>query len=371
MKAGNISTGQVVILLVVSRCFTILNYAPAFETQHEPSAVLLGNILGFLIQLFAIIPALVLFHRFPNQNIITAAYNRWKPLGWIFAILYCLMCLVQLTGSIIGFQYFMTNAVYPNASILFIVLSMTIACFFCARWGLEGIARASGIIFVFLLASLAFISIASFDKISLLNIHPILNDPVGSVLQAAQESISKNIEVYLLILIFPKLKGSVKKCSYLYLAAGFILLETLDFVLFTILGEFANTQTFPFYTLASIAETNILQRLDSLHMMIWVFTTFARITLLAVIANYCIRMVLPQKAHKFTLPVMLILCSAAAIAISYFMEIFSSVNAQTSIFTLLLTTGFPLLMLCITKRTKKERKTDAKKERFSAASDPE
>lgn len=371
MKSGNISAGQVIILLFVSRCFNIFNFVPVFAQQSESGAILLGNILAVGIQLLIMIPSLILFGRFENQNVITVAYNKWRPLGWIFAILYFTIILLQAAGSLIGFEYFMTNAVYTNASILAIVLSMSVVSFWCARNGLEGIARSSIIFFVFLLASTLFITAASIEKIDLLNIHPILNDPVGSVIQVALTNTSRNPELFLLPLIYPKIKGSIKKCSIWYILAAFIMLEGLDFLLLSILGDYGFTQTFPYYTLASIADTALLQRLDSLHMMVWVFTAFIHTALLIVIGNYCIRMVLPQKAHKFTLPVMFLVCTTIATVFGYHMDILYRTNTSSSVVILFLVAVPPLLMLLITKRKKKEAQHAKSQESFTVVSDAE
>lgn len=369
MKAGKIGAGQVIILLLVSRCFSILNYAPVFEKHYESTAVLYGNLLGALIQLLIILPPLILFSRFPGQNAISVAYDRWKPLGWLFVFLYGLESLAQLAGGVVGFQYFMTNAVYPNSSIYFIVISMMLCCFVCARWGLEGIARASTILFLFLLASVTFISIAGFSRVSLLNLHPILESPLSSIWQAALHSVTRNSELYLLILIYPQIRGSVRTCSFGYIAASFVLLEFLNFILFSVLGSYANTQTFPFYTLASIAETQILQRLDSLHMMAWVFTAFVRTTLFAILSNYCFRSVLPQRTHKWILPISFILCTTAAIWVGGSMELLKQINTTSAIAVILMTGGLPLLLLCITKRKKKEGNKRAKEKHFTVVPD--
>ena len=371
MKTGNVGAGQVVILLFVSRCFNILNYVPVFAKQSEGGAILLGNLLAVLIQAAILIPSLLLFGRFENQNVVTVAYNKWKPLGWIFAILYFAIILLQAAGSLVGFEYFMTNAVYTDASILAIVLSMSAVCFWCARNGLEGIARSSVIIFVFLLASCLFISAASIDKVNLLNIHPILNDPADSVIQAALVNTSRNPELFLLPLIYPKIKGSVKKCGIGYILAAFAVLEGLDFLLLSVLGDYGFTQTFPYYTLASIADTTLFQRLDSLHMVVWVFTSFIHTALLIVVGNYCIRMVLPQRAHKFTLPAMFVFCTVAAVAFGYHIETLYEVNTSSSVAIVFFTAVPPLILLCITKRKRKEAQHAKGQESFTVVADTE
>lgn len=345
------------ILLFVSRCFNIMNYVPAFSQKLENSAVLLGNLLALFIQLLLLLPALALYRRFDGQNVVTVAYNRAKPLGWAVAFLYFAVTLAQLAGTLVGFEYFMTDAVYPNASVVFIIVTMSLACFLCGRHGLEGITRASAIVFVFLLLSAGFICAVSLRSIDPCNFHPMLGDPVPSVLRAAFESIGKASELFLLILLYPKVKGSQGKCSLGFVAASFLMLEVTALIVQGVLGEYADTQTFPYYTLASVSDTRLLQRLDSLHMMNWVFSAFIRCTLLVIIGNYCVQMILPQRTHKFILPAMFLLTTGAAVAVGYSTEILGGLNATSAYGAgvLLLTAGLPLLLLLLTKRKRKER----------------
>lgn len=355
MKQGNIGAGQAVILLLVSRCYNMLNYIPAFDEKTDGMAILYGNLLAAVIQLLLLVPALLLYRKMEGQNVITAAYNVWKPLGWVFAFCYFLSSLAQLAGTFMGFEYFMVNAVYPNASAVFIIVTLSLTCFWCGRGGFEGIARAGAIVFVFLLLSLGFISAVSVASMDLYNFHPILSDPAAAIFRAALSNISKSSELYLLILMYPKIKGSVGKSSLGLIASAFLLLEITGLVLQGVLGEFALTQTFPYYTLASITDTSILQRLDSLHMMLWVFCAFIRCTLLVILSNYCIRMILPQKAHRFVLPVMFVISTGAAVLLAYSTEYLKALNTANSMggVVALLTAGFPLLMLLIPRRRKR------------------
>ena len=347
MPEEKISGVQAVVLLFLSRAFQTLNYIPAFHDAPDGMSTLWGTGVALVIELLILIPALLLEQRYRGQNVITVGYNRWKPLGMIFALLYAFTMLLQLVGSLAGFEYFLTNAVYPNSSAVFIVLTMCAACFWAAGRGLEGLGRAAGIVFVFFLLSVLLISGASMSSIDMLNVRPSLDNPLGSAFRAGIISVSKTSEIFLLLLLFPKIKGNKTKCAFGLTISVFLFDLVTSFLLLAVLGKFGQTQTFPYYTLASVSDVFIFQRLDSLHMAIWTFITFLRLTLLIGLIVYCMKMVLPMKTHKAVLPVLFVVTVGASIWLSYSTAILEASNLNTSILVVLLTAILPLSMLLL------------------------
>lgn len=354
MPDEKISGPQAVILLFLSATFNILNYIPAFNGHVDGMSFLIGMGIAAAVEFLALIPALLLSRRCEGENVVTAAYSKWRPLGVFFAVIYALQTLLQLIGSLIGFEYFLANAVYPNSSAAFIILTMCAACFFAERMGIEGLARAASIIFVFFLLSTLLISFGTIGNANINNLRPTLEQPVALAVQSGLNFVSKTAELYLFLLLFPKIKGNKVKSGIGMVLLIFLFSALTSFLVVAVLGDFGQTQTFPYYSLASISDISVLQRLDALHMTIWVFVAFLRITLLANVSNYCLQMVLPLKAQKYSLPALFLISAIVATVGGYFPEILPNINISSSVITLTLTAGFPLLLLCFTKRRKKE-----------------
>lgn len=78
------------------------------------------------------------------------------------------------------------------------------------------------------------------------------------------------------------------------------------------LGDYAKSQRFPFYTVTKIAEVSIFQRLDSLHVALWVFMALVRLSLFLEVAGKSLARMLPQKASKYTVGA----CAALAAVLS-------------------------------------------------------
>lgn len=355
MTSDNISGKQAVLLLLVCHSFQLMNFIPAFNRVDDPTARMYSAILSILFHLALFIPGILLYRRFPGQNVITVAWNRWKPLGRLYAGAYALVMIIHAAGTTAAFQYFLTNTVYPNANVTFIALSILVCGFACIKSRFEGIARAGSLIFWFLLISLLFICIVSLPSVNLFNVRPILDDPAQSIWDSVLVDTSQYTELLCLLLLFPKIKSSKGKCVFWLIVSCGIIAAVMNFFILSVMGEFSKTQTFPYYTLASISETRLLQRLDSLHMMIWTFTAFLRITLLLILASYCLKLLLPAKLHKSANPIIFLLVASLSVFAGNSVQILQLGNQNNGSIIITLLVGLPLFLLFITKRKGKEK----------------
>ena len=113
------------------------------------------------------------------------------------------------------------------------------------------------------------------------------------------------------------------------------------------LGDYAKSQRFPFYTVTKIAEVSIFQRLDSLHVALWVFITLVRLALFLEVSGKSLARMMPKKASKYAVAV----CAALAAVLSGILtEKPDVLEALGNFFAggvpvLLLTVLLPLLLL--------------------------
>lgn len=357
MTNSKIGTGQLVILLCLSRLCNFLNYVPAFSDPIEGKSMLYGTVIALFLNGLLLIPVLMLNKRFPGENILDITYKKSKFIGTLLSLFLFLLSLVILIGTVVGFEYFMTNAVYVNASIIVIIITMCVACFFGAQSGLEGLARASGIIFVAFLAGAIFIAVASVPLVDLLNIKPIIESPIASSIKYGLELTSKNAELYVFILLIPRTRGNIIKAAIGYLLLSFMLIFATNFLIQSVLGDYFSSQTFPYYTLTTIVETKIFQRLDAIHMTLWVFISFIRISLFMLMANYSLRYILPKKTKKISLPLILIVSIFAACLIGNSTQSLNDISVKTPWIIISLVTIVPMILLFITPRREKNHES--------------
>lgn len=355
MTDEKISGAQAVTLLFLSQAFNTMNDIPAFHDVPDGMSQLWGAGIALLIQLAALAPALLLERRYPGQNAILVGYGRGRPLGTALAALYAAALFVQLAGSLTGFEYFLTNAVYPDASILLIVLTMCATCFWASRRGLQGLARSGTFICAFFLVSLVCIAGGTLNSVDLLHLRPDLTDPVGNAFRAGLSIVARSSELYLLPLLLPHIRGGRIACALGLVLSGCLFRLAASFLITTVLGEFGWNQAFPYYTLASVSDLSIFQRLDALHMAIWTFIAFVRLTLLIQVVDRCLKMAFPLRTHPFLLPALFVLTAAGAVWLGLSTELIEPLNSNRGIVVLALTAGVPLLLLLLPARRRKTK----------------
>ncbi|MEG0570195.1 MAG: GerAB/ArcD/ProY family transporter [Oscillospiraceae bacterium] len=348
MQKVKVSGFQIVSLLFLSRVFNVMTYIPVFAQKMEGTTLLLGNLLGFLGQFILIIPAIIFYDVYKGKNVITVAYEKFNKFGIIIAAVYLIMMVLGAIGSLVGFEYFMVNAVFGDISAQFLIITMCIATFYAAIIGIEGLARVSTIIFVLFFISTIVIITGSLKSASLLNITPIIDDDFSDILKCGLLSLSKNAELVLLIILFPNVKSSFKKCSFWLMSLSYVAIEVMAFLILAVLGKSWQDQTFPYFTLTSIAELSIFQRLDTLHMTMWVLISFLRISAFIIAANWILKQMLPYKKRKFSVLILIAIIPTLAIITSQNTSLMMAVNPTfgTSIILALELFIIPLILVC-------------------------
>lgn len=299
-----ISGSQAIILLLLCRMFYTVFFTPSYAQDIEVSAILVGDLIALLVSLILLIPLLILFGKRGQCNdLILECWGMSPAFGMAVVIYDTALLVMVIIATASRFQTFITNVVFPQTTALVILITFFIACIYAAAMGLEGVARAASIIFVLFLLSLGMILLFSGDKIEWVNLRPFHEKPVESLWKSISANISKNMEFVILILIYPKVKGTFWKISISYLAISGIIIALAGGVTILVLGEFTVKQLFPFYTVASIIENKIIQRMDALHMSLWVLISFIRVTVYLLMASDLIKKLLPEKQKHFSLPI--------------------------------------------------------------------
>lgn len=350
MSNSKVTATQVAILLFLSRSFNVLNYIPAFSNTVQGIPIFIGAFIALIIQFIIMIPAFILYKRFDGSNVIDVALNKNKYLGSIISIIYFIIIIFNVIGSISGFTYFMTDAIYPNSSIIFIVISISTVCFIAAKYKLEGLARTSTIIFVYFIVGIIIICITSIKSFQFLNIRPLIDESITPIINATKEVISTTSESFIFILLIPLIKGNPKKSIKSFFLMTFVFIEIINVFLAGVLGEFGRNQTFPFFSLATIAQTSLFQRFDSIHMTLWVIVSFIKITLFILVGFYCLKSIIPKKIHGISYFITFLICVIGSSLLSSNNLIFYSINMSSTVIIITLTTIIPLVLLLITKK---------------------
>jgi len=298
MTQSKISGGQVVLLLYLSRMFTLLAAAPLSERGEIGGGMAaVAALASFGFQLLLFYPGGKLMEQHGGQNFAQASAEVFGRAGKACALLFWLVLMVQAGLSAAEFEGFLLTAVYEDAPGGLFSLLFLAAAIFGAAVGLEAFARFSvfGLtLFLFLLVSL-FAGLLPDVRISELFAAQVPSVPV--FLRTAWSFASGNLELLCFFLLLPQIRGersSGKGLFYLwsglYLLTGTALLLLVTCV---IGGSSDQGRLYPFYTLAMAAEGTLLARMDAVHMSVWSVLGLLRCCLLLYCANIALRCALP------------------------------------------------------------------------------
>lgn len=352
VKHGQISSAQLVMVMVVSRMFTVITYTPVYTTKPEITAAFLGELCSTLVLLAICIPMLLLFRK-TQEDILTLSYRVGPRFGFLVFLFLFLGTMLSAINTLVQFQFFMVNAVFINASSVVIVLTMLIAAVYAAAMGLEGLARVGSIFFLMVLIFLVTIGMTLFDRIDLLNLKPLLNEPWKTVLFVAWGDTTRNMEVIPLLVLAPQVKGKLTHTIFYYVLWSSLMLGVISFLVTTILGEFTFRQTFPFYMISSVIDSKVIRRFDALHMIIWVLTAMLRLALFLLTGNQLLKRVLPKRLSGWGIFIEGLLTLGCALWLSSSLQytnwIYQLIGNGWMI--LLLSVVLPVILLLLKKRT--------------------
>lgn len=190
----------------------------------------------------------------------------------LIRLLYTLFFLFISSGTLTYFADFM-QAEFPEIASPYIVIFIlaAVGCY-CARLGIEGIARSGvivlGVVFV-LVVTMAAVSEGDFDH---LNLEPVTPEDVPGILEYTVKDLSAAWWLPMFAALAPHLSGSAKKTAAAYLISKLVILEGLFLLVILMLWNFVNVIGYPILALGAYAKTDFIQHFDSINMFVWTLT---------------------------------------------------------------------------------------------------
>lgn len=276
MEQRKISIVQLVILLFLCRSFNQLSADILNVTGHYGMEHLLAIPLALAIQAALAVPAFLLIRK-SGRGLTGAAFLTLGKGGIVFALFSCTYLLLAAGITVYNLAAFLANAIYPRSSAVFFIITLVVAGMYAAHLGLEGISRSSVILFGLFLLSLTLTFLGVADRVNMLNLRPLMEGSGSTILEGAWRICARSSTVYLFVLLSARASGKKAKGFGWYLAAVGLMMELVGFFVSTVLGELAVSEAYPFFMLTTVAQISIFQRMDALHVAIWVMVSFLRV----------------------------------------------------------------------------------------------
>lgn len=341
MKTNQISALQLVLLLFLYHSFNMFTAATHNVTGNYGLTHLLAIPVAVFLQVLVVLPAWILADKCRRSPAEAALWTLGKP-GILYPVLSSFYLLWVMSFTVYSMAEFMVNAIYPGSSSMFFIATMLICALYAAYLGLEGIARSALIIFVLFVLSILLTIFGVMDRVNLINIPPFPMEEISSVLTGAWKIMARSSGIIIYLLAAPYVRSKAKRGFWIMLLSIAAFMELVTFLVSGVLGELGRTQAYPFFMLTTIAEVSILQRMDALHVAIWVMVSFLRIALCLWLIRQQLLICLPLKQQadkaKWLLPIVAFLGLIFAAAMNENRLLSSRVLA-------IFTTGLPILLL--------------------------
>ena len=276
IKLPKISGGQLIILLVISRMFSMFTYKPTvynISATAAAAAVLVSIFINFMIFL----PTLSILKKYKGRNVSDCAYLSLGSAGKIYNFFVLIVCLFLSVECITQFDIFMTSTIYVDASPAFFIIPIIIAAIYICRLGIESMARMAGFIFSGLIITITIIIVAVSPEISTVWVEGAGRGDVTGFFEVLRENVFGATEIIPFMILASYTKQSYKKSIVWFCVITGVLFEVISFLTFTVLGNYRETVMYPFYTVAAAAEKALSERFNSAYVVLWVFMAVVKL----------------------------------------------------------------------------------------------
>ena len=164
-----------------------------------------------------------------------------------------------------------------------------------AFYGIQAIARSAAIIAVFVVATILLAALALLPRMELINFPPLLYDGGSPVLAGALEELPRSMELAVLGLLIPYVKGSLIKGSLWWIGIFTAVALVIQATVVGVLGDFGAMELFPYYTVLTTVQVSVIQRLDIVATAIWVGALFLKMAFFGMLFTDCFQRVTGQK----------------------------------------------------------------------------
>ncbi|MNB83855.1 Spore germination protein YndE [compost metagenome] len=290
---------------------------PRYMANAGGSGAPLVAIGGTALAFVGLLPAVLLCQRFPRENLFL--FSR-KLVGRVPAdLLTAIVCLLFLVVTALTARQFGEVALivlFRKTPIEAVILILLLLCLFASRRGVIKFAQIHFFYLPLIILPLAGIILASLRDIDHLNLLPVISGNAHSFFKGSVASSSLYQSSFIFILLVPFMKRPRRTLGVMSAAVGTIgILYAL--IAASVVGMFGAEETkLLFYpTLEAARSTsiggNVLERLDALFIIIWVFSVFTSAYSTFYLSAYSLRTLLSlrdqRSACSFLLPVVFLL----------------------------------------------------------------
>ncbi len=302
---------QLGAILTVSRIFSEATTIPDTNIVYgmQRYSVI---ILSFVLTFIACIPIFIIARKYEGSGFIelTASKSRWAAIA--FGIIYVIASLYIMTETTVRLNYYATSTIFDSAPAAVLLLFVAGVCIYATVKGLQALTRTGIIVAAGFALLLILVVIALFPLVRFNHLYPAFVERPDSFLGEVLSEFTQNCETVIFAVLCRRVRKDAHRSIYLYLPASCAVLLLMTFLYNTVLGEYLTEVNFPFYTLSSISDISILQRLNGVDVVIWLMAAIVRLSLLAITIREIIRLITGKRTIALWSGIAAVLITAGA-----------------------------------------------------------
>ena len=294
-NAKTISYKQLAVLLALSRLFSDgadLWATEAGYSMQRFTVVITSSLILFLLYL----PLIIFASRHPSESVISLIAEKSKALGWVCGLFISLALLLDAVSAICSSELYASSTVFAKAPMVLLVLLPLAVCGIAAWKGIQGTARSSVLFGAVFMVFLVFIMVSVWERFDWEWLYPAFIEEPGLFVGQVARQLGRNSE----LLVFAVLmEYADKKAAYtvFWYIPSIMLLQLLKLLLqMIVLGPFLDSSSFPFFTISSLSDIVLFQRLDGINVGVWLLLCIVKVS----IALLCTRAVFTRLVGEKT-----------------------------------------------------------------------
>lgn len=348
-----ISAAQLLFILFFLRGFLSITYESSRQ-QPNNVIIMLSLLLSLALQFLLVLPVVAAADKFPGKDILQLYFERSKTAGIIFSAVYLSYFVFEGINLLGAFSYFLKNYFFEYFSHPAIIAILAAAALYASVLGPQAIARAAAVtavIFAGVLLIIIFGVTGEFDLYNLQYAVPKEKNLPMTLMREIYDSVGRSAELAALVFLLPRVEKQRKAGTFGYLAVKLAFVELTAFLITAVLGNYAKGLSMPFYTLTTYAKSSVIERYDSIYMLVWTIAVFIKASVLFYIGGLCLKNIFPKLSRNAANTTVASVCAAAAAVLALLNKWDSLFFRTPSAFVIIaLASALPLVTLFFKKR---------------------
>ncbi len=300
-KIPKIGAWQLFFLILLSRIVLTLTYSISSGGHTVTNADWLAALFMPVVLLLIAIPTGAFLKVSKRQDICGFAHMIHPAVGYTVSVLYGALFLVLAYTPIARFSFFVLSAMQPEQGNWFFPVLIFLPVCFAAVKGVQAIVRTGAVFAVVSIVAVGFIIVALVPRFDSLNIYSPLYDGWHEVGRSLMLMLSNSLELSMILMLAPMVKGNIKRTYLFYAFLAPVVLFGVLFTVVAVLGEYANLQLFPFYSVAGIARVGELTNLSALEASVWIVGVYVKSAMYLYLCGQCFSCLIPARYRTLSL----------------------------------------------------------------------